>query len=268
MAHFVHDGAGVLAERVEQRTERPPQRVRRQLRRQRRQVARCEVLVRALDCRGQDAVADILGAEAPARPRREHERVVIDVSLGSEREELVAQRASDLHAAPPRVGLALPRGQPAAGQVHVAPAQRQELSDSQAGERQRGEHRAALDVPFVLRRLRVELAGVSAHRVGRWIVVGCELELPAVCVDHARELIVLEAHRRAPARTAPTRSRFRHTMCLNPVGTPRNTARGPALTARQNWAKRPQARGTCAFSVSNSGARGRPFESARARWGF
>ncbi len=43
MAHFIHDHAGVLAERVQQRAERPPERVRRELVRERRQPPRREV---------------------------------------------------------------------------------------------------------------------------------------------------------------------------------------------------------------------------------
>lgn len=40
-------------------------------------------------------------------------------------------------------------------------------------------------------------ARIAGHRVGRWIIAPCEIEVPAVSIDHARRLVVAEAHRRA-----------------------------------------------------------------------
>jgi len=40
-------------------------------------------------------------------------------------------------------------------------------------------------------------ATVAPHRVARWIIASCEIEVPAVSIDHARRLVVAEAHRRA-----------------------------------------------------------------------
>ncbi len=76
----------------------------------------------------------------------------------AQRRQLVAQRAPDLHLAPPGVGLGLPDVQPAAREVHVTPPQLAQLRDSQPGEHEHREHRAALDMPAILRRVAVQFA--------------------------------------------------------------------------------------------------------------
>jgi hypothetical protein len=54
---------------------------------------------------------------------------------------------------------------------------------------------------------------VVEHHVGRWTVPACEITVPAVSIEHARELVVKEAHRRAggvPPWRPFTRESLRH----------------------------------------------------------
>ena len=122
--HLLHHDGRRLADRVQQRRERAPQPVRRQRRQRRspasssRSFARSTALASTRSGRCTGSAASRRGAE--------HERVRARVaSPASQLGQHVAQHRPDLHLPPSRVRLRLADGQPAAGQVDVAPPQRQ-----------------------------------------------------------------------------------------------------------------------------------------------
>jgi hypothetical protein len=55
-------------------------------------------------------------------------------------------------------------------------------------------------------------ARVTSHRVERWIVPACQVEIPAVSAENACELVVLESHRRAKVPLPPWRPFIRQSL--------------------------------------------------------
>ncbi|MEX0993428.1 MAG: hypothetical protein WDZ37_05475 [Solirubrobacterales bacterium] len=155
VSHLGHDDRRVLAEGVQKRRERPPQGVRRQPLRQRR----VEPLVGPLDRLRQHPAAEVARSERPPLPRGEHESARLRVRGHLEVHEQLAQGREQLHVAPPGVGFRFLDPQPPGREVHVAPAQREQLAHAQPGEYERRQHRPAWNVRVVLVRLRVQLTG-------------------------------------------------------------------------------------------------------------
>ena len=111
------------------------------------------------------AAAEVVWTQATTpRRRKDVGRLWRVLVAPTDCDELVAQRAADLHPAATSIRLALADVQPAAREIYVTPAQRQQLPDPQPGEDQRRDHRAALDVLRLLLRLAVPLCGRIQQR--------------------------------------------------------------------------------------------------------
>ena len=124
----------------------------------------CETLVGAADRAVEDAVADVARALAApvVVPNTSALGFGLVLAFSAASSSRSAGRSVDL--ARPGVGLGLAHAQPAAGEVDVAPAQREQLAEAQAGEGERGEDRPPRQ-PAIATRLAVELAGGVEQRL-------------------------------------------------------------------------------------------------------
>jgi hypothetical protein len=106
------------------------------------------------------AVAKAVGVHLAAVRRGEDEGGLLGVLVASpQRERLIHERAADLHTAPTRIGLRAVHVKPASGEINIAPAERTQLADSQAGVNQCGDDCPTPDMVASTRGIPIQLTG-------------------------------------------------------------------------------------------------------------
>jgi hypothetical protein len=167
--------------------------------------ASCEQLVGAVDGLGQDAAAQVARVERAAFGGGEDQRPSGRVAGARlEVRQLVPESRLHAHVAAASVGLGLPHPQPAAGQVDVAPAQREQLAQAQTGEDERGEDGPPVNVLAIAAGLGVQLARRGEQRLD--VLGGVEEERRGLLVRSRRRFPVIGLRSIRPCSTACSRT--------------------------------------------------------------